>query len=208
MLDKAIIIVGYSGHAFVVADAALSNKMNLVYYSEKKDTTFNPYNLQYLGNENDSNFKGWNLDADFILGIGQNALRAKIGLLLKQKNKNVLNVIHPSANVSDNVKIGIGNFVSKSALINPLVTIENFCILNTGCVIEHECFIKNGAHIAPGAILAGNVAVGDNTFIGANATIKQGIKIGKNVIIGAGSVVLNNISDNETWVGNPAKKIN
>lgn len=46
--------------------------------------------------------------------------------------------------------------------------------------------------------------IGDNVNIGANVTIIGNIKIGNNVIIGAGSVVVNNISDNTVVVGNPA----
>jgi acetyltransferase-like isoleucine patch superfamily enzyme len=42
-------------------------------------------------------------------------------------------------------------------------------------------------------------------MIGANSVIKEGIKIGNNVIIGAGAVIINDVSDNLTVVGNPGK---
>ena len=46
-----------------------------------------------------------------------------------------------------------------------------------------------------------------NNFIGAGAVIIQGCKIGKNSIVGAGSVVLHDIEENSTYVGNPARKV-
>ena len=49
--------------------------------------------------------------------------------------------------------------------------------------------------------------IGKNTFIGSNATLVAPIKLGKNVFIGAGSVVINNVNDNQTLVGNPAKSL-
>ena len=53
-------------------------------------------------------------------------------------------------------------------------------------------------HIAPGAVLSGNVVIGKGSFVGANSVIRQGVKIGCNVVVGAGSVVINDISDNQS----------
>ena len=50
--------------------------------------------------------------------------------------------------------------------------------------------------------------VGKNVMLSANSTIVGNIKIGDNVKIGAGSVVLNDIPENSTAVGVPAKIIN
>ena len=206
MLDKEVVIIGYSGHGFVVADAAIESSMKLKFYAEQNEMKINPFNLEFIGNEHENNFLGWKKDVDFILGIGDNFIRKKVAFKVLEKGKTILNVTHPTASISKNVIIGIGNFISKNVCINPLTTIGNLCILNTGCLIEHECKIGDAVHIAPGAVLAGNVTVGNNTFIGANSVIKQGINIGDNVIIGAGSVVLFDIEDNTTYVGNPAKK--
>ena len=207
MSDKEVILVGYSGHGIVSAEAAISSNINLKYYSEVNELTINPYNLEYIGFENNNFFKGWNNDYSFILGIGDNNLRYKIAKLIISKNKRILNVFHKSASVSNKVKIGIGNLIARSVTINPLTVIYDFCILNTGCIIEHGCVIENAVHIAPGAVLLGNVTVGERTFVGANSVIKQGVKIGKDVVIGAGSVVLNDVLDGKKIVGNPAKEI-
>lgn len=205
MSDKKIILVGYSGHGFVVADAAIEAGMDLRYYAEKKAVAHNPFGLVYLGFESDESFQGWNEDCDCILGIGDNVIREKVAQLILSKNKRIRNVIHPSASISQKATLGQGIFIARNVAINPLAVIGDFCILNTGCIVEHECIIGNAVHIAPGAVLAGNVSVGERTFIGANAVIKQGVTIGKEVLIGAGSVVLWDVADGEIMVGNPAK---
>ena len=208
MLDNNdIIIIGFSGHGLVVSDAALASKMNLKYYSEINIQVKNPYNLLYIGNENNEEFSAWNSENKYILGIGDNTIRHKIALFIVSKNKEILNVIHPTASISDSVLIGKGNFISKQTSINPLVQIGNFCIINTGAIIEHECIIMDAVHIAPGAVLAGNVTVGERTFVGANAVIKQDITIGNDVTIGAGSVIITDIEDGKTVVGNPGRII-
>jgi len=207
VLNKEVVIVGFSGHGFVVADAAIASNMNLRYYTDKKQITKNPFDLAYLGFEDDLDFAFWNKEYDFILGIGDNLIRRKTADLLISKGVNLLNVIHTSASISTKVQFGIGNFISRNVSVNALVEIGDICILNTGCIIEHECIIGNGVHIAPGAVLAGNVEIGDNTFVGANSVIKQGVRIGANVIIGAGSVILQDVADNRKIVGNPGKEI-
>jgi sugar O-acyltransferase (sialic acid O-acetyltransferase NeuD family) len=207
VLNKEVVLVGFSGHGLVVADAAIASNMNLRYYTDKKQITKNPFDLAYLGFEDDLDFSFWDKEYDYILGIGDNVIRRKTADLLISKGVDLLNVIHPSASISAKVQFGIGNFISRNVSVNALVEIGDICILNTGCILEHECIIGNGVHIAPGAVLAGNVEIGDNTFVGANSVIKQGVRIGVNVIIGAGSVILKDIADNRKIVGNPGKEI-
>lgn len=207
MSDKKIILVGYSGHGYVVAEAALLSNLPLQYYTEISELNNNPYDLEYIGFEGSETFSGWNEEASFILGIGDNRLRLKIAQLISAKNKVIRPVIHPTASIAKNVLIGEGSFVARNVSVNPLVFIGKYCIINTAAIIEHECTIEDGVHIAPGAVLAGNVTIGAGSFIGANAVILQGVTIGKNVIIGAGTVVLKDVADNKKVVGNPGKEI-
>lgn len=199
-----IALIGYSGHAFVVYEAANEMGLSVKTYCDKDVAKLNPYHLDYVGNEASLDFDWSKYDA-FILGIGDNRIRAKVASLIAAKQKTLLNVIHPTAVVSKTGVLGKGIFISANATINALTRIGNNCIINTGSIIEHECQIGDNSHIAPGCVLAGNVHIGEQCFIGANAVIKQGVRVGNNVIIGAGSVVLNDIPDNEIWVGNPAK---
>jgi acetyltransferase EpsM len=57
------------------------------------------------------------------------------------------------------------------------------------------------------AALAGNVYVGEGTHIGLRASVIQGIRIGKWCTIGAGAVIINDIPDGATVVGNPGRII-
>ncbi len=207
MLDNKNAIIGYSGHAYVVAESYLSKGNSLEYYTNIIKVDNNPFNLVYLGCETDSNFQGWDMKLSYILGIGENNLRYKIAKLLLSNSKIIESVIDSNSIISKRANIGIGVFASKGVLINAFSKIGDFTILNTGCIIEHECEISTAVHIAPGAVLAGNVKIGERSFIGANSVIKEGVEIGDDVIIGAGSVIINNISSNTKIVGNPARII-
>lgn len=207
MFDNKNVIIGYSGHAYVVAESYISKGNTLEYYTNLFKVENNPFNLAYLGCETDPNFRGWDMRLAFILGIGDNNLRYKVAQLLLSKSQIIESVIDPNSIFSKSSNIGIGVFASKGVLVNAFSKIGDFTILNTGCIIEHECEISTAVHIAPGAVLAGNVKIGKRSFIGANSVIKQGVEIGDDVIIGAGSVIINNISSNTKIVGNPGRII-
>lgn len=200
-------IIGYSGHSYVVLDAAEKAGLQVEAYTERVEQTLNPFDLKYLGYESDENFEGWNNGYEFILGIGDNRIREAVTKLFAKKNEELLSVIHPTANIGSFIKIGNGTFIAAGAIINPLVKLGKAVIINTGAIVEHECQIGDFTHIAPGAVLTGNVKVGARSFIGANAVIKEGIEIGSDVIIGAGTVVLNDVQSKSKVVGNPARLI-
>jgi sugar O-acyltransferase (sialic acid O-acetyltransferase NeuD family) len=207
VLDNKNVIIGYSGHAYVVAESYISKGNKLEYYTSLLKVENNPFNLAYLGCETDPNFRGWDMRLAFILGIGDNNLRYKVAQLLLSKSQIIESVIDLNSIISKSANIGVGVFASKGVLVNAFSKIGDFTILNTGCIIEHECEISTAVHIAPGAVLAGNVKIGKRSFIGANSVIKQGVEIGDDVIIGAGSVIINNISSNTKIVGNPGRII-
>lgn len=205
--NKEFVLMGYSGHGYVVTEAAMDAGMYVRYYCDRYVALVNPFQLSFIGNEKEENFQGWGKDYHFILGIGDNAARQRIASIIIQKGESLASVIHPSAGISSTAKIGAGFFGSRNISVNALSVIGNYAILNTGCIVEHGCILGEAVHIAPGAVLAGDVRIGDRSFIGANAVVKQGITIGKDVVIGAGTVVITDIPDDTRYVGNPARQI-
>jgi sugar O-acyltransferase (sialic acid O-acetyltransferase NeuD family) len=195
-------LIGYSGHGLVCAEIALLNNFDIIGYFDNKEKSINPFQIEYLGFDNDDL-----VGESIFISIGDNKIRRKLFSKYALENKLNFNLIHPKTSISMKIEIGNGNLICSNAIINTLAKIGNGVIVNSGAIIEHECVIGNFSHIAPGATLAGNVEVGECTFIGANSTIKQGVKIGNDVIIGAGTVVINDIPNNCTVVGNPGKTI-
>lgn len=204
-MDKAVII-GYSGHAYVVIDILTALGYTLVGYYDKEKKGQNPYHLKYLGEETTSDIGEQLKNVMYFIGIGNNLIRKKIDQSLYHLLGPSINAIHPQSIISPNAQIASsGVMIAPNAVVNACASIGKGCICNTSCIIEHECHIEEFCHIAPGATLCGNVKVGTTSFIGAQAVIKQGIRIGKNVTIGAGTVVLNDVPDNTVVVGNPQR---
>lgn len=206
-MNKKVALIGYSGHAFVVADILLQKGRKITGYCETREKDLNPHDLKYLGNENEPNILQKLHGYEYVLSVGDNILRQNIFSRLTKELDVPMNAIHPSANIAAKVSIGKGVMLGAGSIINPLVIIGDGVICNSGCVIEHECRIGKFSHIAPSATLLGNVEIGESCLIGANAVVKPGVKIGDNVTIGAGSVVLDDIPNGAKVAGNPARKI-
>lgn len=201
-----MILIGYSGHAFVAYGILKAAGVAVTGYCDVAEKEYNPFNLPYFGSENSETGVRAIQQNGYFIAVGDNGLRKKICDNLVQKQLLPGNAIHPSAVIDSSVTVAEnGVMIAANATINPLASIATGVICNTACVIEHECVVEAFAHIGPGTVLCGNVKIGAGTFVGANAVIRQGITVGKNAIIGAGAVVIKDVPDNCTVVGVPAK---
>jgi serine O-acetyltransferase len=83
-------------------------------------------------------------------------------------------------------------------------------IINSNAVIGSNCNVSVGVVIGEGGRgeNRGSPVIGDNVFIGVGAKIIGKIKIGNNVAIGANAVVTEDIPDNASAAGIPAKVMN
>jgi methionyl-tRNA formyltransferase len=201
-----MILIGYSGHSYVVHNIfdALGKKIEGYYENEEKAT--NPYNLKYLGQESSEQAYSVLKSNPFFIAIGDNVIRQKIFEQCAAKGCMPVNAIHPTAAIDPSATLSpYGIMISSHVSINALSKIGRAVICNTGCIIEHECEVDDFVHVGPGTVLCGNVVIGKGTFVGANAVVRQGVHIGKNCTIGAGAVVIKDVPDNTIVIGNPSR---
>lgn len=201
-----MILIGYSGHAFVICGILRAAGKKVTGYCDVIEKAVNPFQLRYFGTENTDAALEAIKQHGYFIAVGDNLLRKKIYENLRLKDISPFNAIHPSAVIDTSATIAAaGVMIAAHVVINPLAVVGTGAICNTGCIIEHECMVGNFSHIGPGAVLCGNVKIGAGTFVGANAVIRQGITVGKNAMIGAGAVVVKDVADNITVMGVAAK---
>lgn len=196
-----LIIVGAGGHGKVIADNALKNGYDSICFLDD-NATGKVMGLPIVGTSNDiDRFNDEN--TDFVIGIGNNSIRKSIA---KKHNVNWVALIHPSAQISFNVRIGKGTVVMANATVNACTSIGEHCIINTSAIVEHDNAIYNYAHISPNAALGGTVRIGEKTQVGIGATVKNNVDICSDCIIGAGAVVVRDINESGIYVGVPAMR--
>ena len=140
-----------------------------------------------------------------LITIGDCQIRKRISKEIKVEK--FLKVIHPKANVSKSVLLGIGSVIMAGVTIQSGTKIGEHCIINTNASIDHDCIVHDYVHVAPGATVCGECEIGECSWVGAGAVIIQCLKIGKNCTIGAGAVIIEDVPDNAVVVGNPGRII-
>lgn len=203
-----MVLVGYSGHAYVVADCLRAAGYALAGYCERQPVNHNPLALPYLGFEAHEATRAALLEAGltYFVALGDNALRRRVQLGLRTALDRAPEVArHPSALLSPSAMVGAGTLLAPRAVLNAFVQVGEGTIINTAAILEHENVIGDFAHIAPGAVLAGNVTVGAGAFVGAGAVVRQGITIGAGALVGAGAVVVRDVPPGRLVRGNPAR---
>lgn len=73
--------------------------------------------------------------------------------------------------------------------------------------VGHDAHVGEGSELTPGVVVGGFATIGRHVKIGINATILPYRMIGDGAQIGAGAVVTKDVPAGETWVGNPARKL-
>lgn len=142
-----------------------------------------------------------------IVAVGDNGARRALADRLESTGFDLINAIHPSANIAHNVRLGRNIVVCAGALVCAHCQIGDSVVLNTGSIVDHETLIGTATHICPGARLAGRVTVESGAFVGIGATIIQSIRIGYEAVIGAGAVVIDDVAPMATVVGVPAREV-
>lgn len=142
-----------------------------------------------------------------VVAIGDNGVRRGFADEIEAMGIELINAIHPSANLAHNVHLGRNVVIAAGALVCAHCQIGDSAILNTGCIIDHESMIGTAVHICPGARLAGRVAVESGAFVGIGATVLQGLRIGCESIVGGGAVVIRDVEPMTTVVGVPARTL-
>jgi sugar O-acyltransferase (sialic acid O-acetyltransferase NeuD family) len=116
-------------------------------------------------------------------------------------------LVHPAAGVSSRAKLGRGTYVNYGASVAGNVTIGDQVSVGPGCIIGHDTLIDDYAMLAPGAVVSGHVHVGRNSYIGAASVLRQHVRIGEQALVGMGAVVVRDVADDCTVVGNPARTL-
>lgn len=147
---------------------------------------------------------------DFINTIGfvkSPTLRLKIAQKLDAYSCKLATIIAPTANVSRYAEVGRGSVILHHSTINTNAHIGSNCIINTAANIEHSVAIGDFTHVSTGVMVNGDCIIGKRCFIGSGSVIANGVHICDDVIIGCGAIVIKNITEPGTYVGNPARKI-
>jgi sugar O-acyltransferase (sialic acid O-acetyltransferase NeuD family) len=202
---KRLALLGAGGHGKVVADTALAAGWDIVeFYDDAWPKNTVNGHWPVLGDTSALLLRVQEYQG-VLVSIGNCAIRWDKQRALKAVNAPLATVVHPHAWVSPFARLGPGTVVMAGAVVNTDAVIGDAGIVNSDATVDHDCVLAHAVHVTPGAHLLGNVVIGEYSWIGVGAVARQGIRIGTGVLVGAGAVVVHDVADGETVIGNPAR---
>lgn len=114
-------------------------------------------------------------------------------------------IIHPSALVSDFVRLGEGCVLTPKSKISPNVKVGNYVSL-LGSGLGHDSTVDDWATLSGNCSVNGHVVIGEGAYLGCNVCIAPSRKVGAWATCAMGSVVFTNVKPGTKVIGNPAHK--
>ena len=144
-------------------------------------------------------------DDVFVCSIGNTKTKKVICEKLKAKGAKFQTLIHKTAIVRQNAKIGDGCIIADYASVGADCTIGENTLVQTFSIAAHDCIIGNYVRIDTHATCVGGVIVEDTATIHTTAVVSHKVIVGEGAVVAACSFVIKKVKPFTTVYGNPAK---
>ncbi len=146
-------------------------------------------------------------DEVFIPAIGNTFYKLKGAELMESRGAQFVNLIHPTALIAPNARLGTGIFVFMNSVVSVGARLEDFVTLNAFVVVGHDAVIGRGCNLNPATMVTGNVKLGRGVMMATHTSISPKNEVGDFATVGAGSAVISSVPEGVTVLGVPARVI-
>ena len=144
-------------------------------------------------------------DDVFVCSIGDTKTKKIICEKLKARGAKFQTLIHKTAIVRQNAKIGDGCIIADFASVGADCTIGENSLVQTFAIAAHDCKIGNYVRIDTHATCVGGVVIEDTATIHTSAVVSHNVVVGEGATVAALSFVIKKVKPGTTVYGNPAK---
>ncbi|MBP2832004.1 NeuD/PglB/VioB family sugar acetyltransferase [Aquimarina sp. U1-2] len=146
---------------------------------------------------------------DVYCPIGVNSIRVKYLSTLKKEGYGIPGFLHHTVSIAPDVTIGEAVYMLAGNIVMPHTQIGNYIMINMDSTIAHHVTLEDGVFMSSGVNIGALIHVKKRAYIGMGVTAMTGIReIGEDSLLGAGTVVIEDVPDRTTIVGNPGRIIN
>ena len=118
-----------------------------------------------------------------------------------------LSLIHKTARLLTNVKLGKGNFIGAYTVIGNDAVVGDYNMIQSYTIIGHDAKVGNYNRIDTHVTCVGGVVIEDDVNIHTSAVISHNVVVETGAHVGALSFVIKKVKAGTTVMGNPAKKL-
>lgn len=145
-------------------------------------------------------------DDVFVSSIGGASRRTCMEEIIR-RGGDFLELIHKTARIYTNAKLGKGNFIGAYTVIGNDAEVGDYNMIQSYTVIGHDAKIGNWNRIDTHVTCVGGVIVEDDVNIHTSAVISHNVRVENGAHVGACSFVFRKVKAGTTVMGNPAKRL-
>ena len=142
----------------------------------------------------------------FVSSIGETARRPCMEEIISRGGE-FIELIHKTARIYTNAKLGKGNFIGAYSVIGNDAEIGDYNMIQSYTVIGHDAKIGSWNRIDTHVTCVGGIVIEDEVNIHTSAVISHNVRIETGAHVGALSFVIRKVKAGTTVMGNPAKKL-
>ncbi len=207
-MKENCVIVGAGTYGQVYA-AYLKEKYNIIGFIDDNKALHHIHvdDIKVLG---DFDFLLSNIErsTNVFIPVGNNHIRVNLLQRVIGAGFKTPNFVHKDTQIHSSVKLGKCVYILPGTHIMPFTEIKDFVLVSMGVNIAHHTIIEQGCFFSQGVNIGASIHLKENAYCGIASTVMTGVKeIGKNSLIGAGAVIIRDVPDGATVVGNPGRII-
>lgn len=146
-------------------------------------------------------------DDVFVCSIADCATRDRLTRILEGKGAEFINLVHRTALIASNHKMGKGCIIGPLCVISPDTSIGNHVIMNGISSIGHDVIVGDYCSFMALSGLMGYASAGKRVYMADSARALPHVTLEDDAFVGIGSVVFKRVRSGKKVFGNPAMPI-
>ena len=156
-----------------------------------------------------STISAYKIEEDDVFTCSMGDVRTKIDICerIKKYGGVFQTLIHKTAIIKNNARIGDGCIIDSNAIISCDTVIGQNCLIQQNAILGHDVVVGDYCRIDCQAFFVGGVKVGNRCTIHTAAVLNHKVVVEDDATVGACSFVVLKVKSGTTVCGNPAKRL-
>jgi len=146
-------------------------------------------------------------DEVFVCAMGVPAIKRRCFECIEARGGQFITLIHRTAVVGDQVKLGAGVILCPYAVVSGYNVIGKSVVVNMHATVDHDANVGDWTQINCHCDVTAGVQVGSEVWFSSHVAVAPRLRIGDRAYLGIGSAILRDVEADTKVFGLPARRV-